>query len=92
MWGLPEALLLWEDRVGVHGWHSSVPGGEEQCLPHLRVPVQGQGKAAAPGLEGGQNTRVNNPDLGKKRHGIFNDHKWLRLVLYISSKKQLCTF
>lgn len=53
--------------VRVRGWHTSVPGGEEQCLPHLRVPVQGWGKVAVPGLEGSQNTRVNNPDLGKKK-------------------------
>lgn len=54
---------------------TSVPGGEGQCLPHQRVPVQDREKVAVPGLEGSQNTGVNNPDLEEKRHGIFNDHK-----------------
>lgn len=70
VWGLPEAILLMGRilaTVRVCGWHTSVLAGEEQCLPHLRLPAQGRGKAAVPGLEGSQNTRVNNPDLGKKK-------------------------
>lgn len=59
---------LWEDPGHCESpWlHTSVPGGEEQCLPHLRIPAEGPGKAAVPGLEGSQNTDVNYPDHGKK--------------------------
>lgn len=75
-------------------WPLLRPGMGRAAPAPPACPSAGQaGRQQLPELQGSPDTRVNNPDLVKKTgHGIFNDHKWLRPSLYISSEKQSRTF